>query len=50
MILSDLENRDQIERALALGANEFLVKPADLEDWKDLAGTVWGYGMAHRWK
>ena len=49
MILSGLTDRREIERALALGVNEYLTKPPDLEGWKEVARAVWDFGIRHPW-
>jgi CheY-like chemotaxis protein len=50
LVLSAQEDKRQIERALALGANEFLRKPSIFEDWKEVIQVVWTLGTKRRWK
>jgi CheY-like chemotaxis protein len=47
IILSGLGDKTQIERALALGADSYLAKPADFEGWTELAKQVWDLGIKH---
>jgi len=47
IVLSGLGEREKTERALALGADSYLPKPADFDGWKELAKTVWELGIKH---
>src|SRR3974377_1351328 len=47
IILSGLENTREIERAMALGADSNLPKPAEFSGWIDLARRVWEVGIKH---
>ena len=48
VILSGLGDQVRIERALALGADGFLPKPADFDGWTALARQVWDLGIKRR--
>jgi CheY-like chemotaxis protein len=45
MIFSGLEDKGEIERALALGASHFLGKPHNFEGWKEIVQAVWELGI-----
>ncbi len=45
MIFSGLEDKGEIERALALGASHFLAKPHNFEGYKEVVRAVWEYGI-----
>jgi CheY-like chemotaxis protein len=45
MIFSGLEDKKDIERALALGASHFLLKPHNFQGFKDVVQAVREFGM-----
>src|ERR1017187_5649591 len=45
MIFPGLEDKEEIERALALGASHFLAKPHNLEGYKEVVRAVWEVGI-----
>jgi CheY-like chemotaxis protein len=45
MIFSGLEDKGEIERALALGASHFLAKPHNFEGYKEGVRAVWELGI-----
>lgn len=47
IILSGLGDKARIERALSLGADSYLAKPADFDGWTGLAKRVWDLGIKH---
>src|ERR1035441_4710459 len=40
-----LEDKEEIERALALGASHFFAKPHNLEGYKEVVRAVWEVGI-----
>jgi CheY-like chemotaxis protein len=47
VVLTGLDDKIQIERALGLGADGYLAKPVDFDGWTDLARHVWNLGIKH---
>jgi CheY-like chemotaxis protein len=47
IVLSGLGDQQEIERAMALGADSCLAKPAEFEGWIELARRVWDLGIKH---
>ena len=45
MIFSGLEDKEEIERALALGASHFLAKPHNFQGYKEVVQAVWEFGI-----
>jgi CheY-like chemotaxis protein len=45
MIFSGVEDQEEIERALALGASHFLAKPHNFQGYKEVVQAVWEFGM-----
>jgi CheY-like chemotaxis protein len=45
VVLTSSENASDINRAYSLGANSFLVKPADLENFAELGRFISGYWL-----
>ena len=45
MIFPGLEDKEEIERALALGASHFFAKPHNLEGYKEVVRAVWEVGI-----
>jgi CheY-like chemotaxis protein len=43
-VLSDFHGKDDIKRALEMGANRTFFKPTDFDGWKKLAKAVWDFG------
>ena len=43
MIFTGLEDKEEIARALALGANHFLAKPHNLQGYVDVVRAVWEF-------
>ena len=47
MIFSGLEDKEKIERALALVASHFLAKPHNFQGYKEVVQAVWEFGIKH---
>ena len=47
MIFSGLEDKREIERALALGVSHFLAKPHNFQGYKEVVQAVWEFGIKH---
>ena len=47
VVLSGLGDKTQLARAMALGADSYLAKPADFDGWTELARQVWDVGIKH---
>jgi CheY-like chemotaxis protein len=47
VILSGLGDKSRIQKAMDLGADGHLAKPADFEGWTQLAKRVWDMGIKH---
>ena len=45
MIFSGLEDKEEFERALALGASHFLAKPPNFQGYKEVVQAVWELGI-----
>ena len=45
MIFSGLEDKGEIERALTLGANDFLAKPHNFQGYKEVVQAVGEIGI-----
>jgi CheY-like chemotaxis protein len=48
VLLSGLTYRGAVETALAMGANTFIAKPSEFENWKAVVRQVWDFGMECR--
>lgn len=45
VILSEFAYAGTIETALAMGANSFIIKPVEFDEWEAVARRVWELGM-----
>lgn len=44
VVLSGSKVPDEAERVIAAGADKFIVKPNDFEDWKRVVREIWDFG------